>query len=119
MEVKSRDMKRLIKATFPDYRKRTLRIEPTTQVRFMDLNWSGGTRSEYRACTITGQSIENRVNMSGPAPWNNPFEGKIIDLPEGAVVVEGGYFCGKPRQLRVYVHPNDMPKMLTCYPQLA
>jgi hypothetical protein len=111
-QVKSKDLRPIIKATFPNYRKRTVYVKVTEKVTLRDLNWSGGTRSEYRACTIDGRPIENKVNMSGPAPWNNPYEGKEIDLPVGALIVEGGHFCGKQRTLYINVHPDNMPKLI-------
>lgn len=112
IELKAKDVKPLINATFPKYRKRKVIIRVTDKVKFYDLNWSGGTRSEYRACTVAGKPIDNRVDMSRPAPWNNPYEGLEIDLPKDAVIVEGGYFCGKPRTLYINVHPDNMPKLL-------
>lgn len=112
IKVASKDVKHIIAATFPKYRKRQVIIKATTSVTFSDLNWSGGTKSEYRACTIDGRPVEAKYDMSAPAPWNNPFEGKTAELPVGAVVVEGGYFCGKERMLYINVNPENMPKFL-------
>jgi hypothetical protein len=110
--VKTKDIKPIIQATFPNYRKREVIIEVTEKVTFHNLNWSGGTRSEYRACDIAGNSIGNKVNINKPSPWNNPYEGKEISLPEHAVIVEAGFFCGKEVKAMVYIHPANMPKLL-------
>ena len=112
IEVKAKDLKPIIKATFPNYRKRLVYIKPTTKVTFHGLNWSGGSRSEYRACTVYGKPLPNKVDMSIPAPWNNPYEGLSVDLPPEAVIVEGGHFCGKTSTLRINVHPDNIPKLL-------
>ena len=113
LELKSKDVKPIINATFPKYRKRKVIVKITNKVRFYDLYWSGGTRSEYRACTVSGKAIDSKANMNGPAPWNNPYEGLEIDLPVDAVIVEGGHFCGKPQTLYINVHPDNMPKLLS------
>ena len=112
LEFKTKDLKPLIKATFPKYRKRKVYVRASTKIMFYDLNWSGGTKSEYRACTIAGKPIQSNVNMGLPAPWNNPYEGLEIDIPLGAVIAEGGYFCGKERVITFHVHPDNMPKVL-------
>jgi len=106
-KVKSKSMKPIIQATFPKYRKRTVNVEVTDKVTFYDVNWTGGTKSEYHACTISGEPLENRVNMGILPPWQNPYEGLEIEIPPGMVVVEGGWFCGKERNLYIYINPAD------------
>ena len=113
MKAASKNFKTIIKATFPNYRKRSVYIQQSDNITLYDLNWSGGTKSEYRACTIDGRPIENKVNLGGPAPWDNPYEGKKINIPPGCVVVEGGHFCGKERMLYINFNPVDMPKQIT------
>lgn len=113
LTIKAKEVKHIINATFPNYRKRDVTVWPKTQVTFRDLNWSGGTRAEYRACTIDGKPLDNKVDMSKDAPWNNPYEGLTVDLPVGAVIVEGGFFCGKASKLSIFVHPDNMPKFIT------
>jgi len=113
LTVSTKDVRHIVKATFPSYKRRQVVIKTSETVTFHDLNWSGGSRSEYRACSVDGKPIDSRVNMNGPAPWANPFEGKQITLPVGAVIVEGGYFCGKTSMLYIHVHPENMPKFLT------
>ena len=112
IHISTKDVKQIIQATFPGYRKRKVTLVVTDSVTFTDLNWSGGTRSQYRACDIDGHPLDLKHNLSGPPPWDNPFEGLKIDLPESAVIVKGGHFCGKPSTLYIYVHPNNIPKQL-------
>ena len=110
--VKSSEVKGIIAATFPSYRRREVRIQPRESVTLHNLNWSGGTRAEYKACTITGEPLRARNDMNAPAPWDNPFEGKTVPIPPGVVIVEGGYFCGKVGLLYIHCHPSDMPRYL-------
>ena len=110
--IPAKQVKSIINATFPDYRKRNVFIKESDTVTFYDVNWSGGTRSEYRACTIDGKPLQTMVNMGGPAPWANPFEGLKVNIPPGMVVVSGGHFCGKVATLSITINPLDV-KLLT------
>jgi len=113
MKVSRKDVKVLVEATFPEYRGRKFRLMASNSVVLTDLNWSGGSRSVYRACTITGQSTGDSSKYNAQAPWNNQAEGKVLSIPPGFVVVEHSDFCGKDMGLRIYVNPADMPKFLT------
>lgn len=113
IKVKAKDVKHIIQATFPDYRKRDVIIDAREMVTLHDLNWSGGTKSEYRACAIDGETNSRRLDMGRPAPWANPYEGLTVPIPIDCVVAEAGYFCGKPRTMRLYVNPANMPKFIT------
>ena len=106
-KVATKTLKSIVAATFPKYRKRDVYVTQSETTTISDVNWSGGTRSEYRACTIDGKALETAVNMSGPAPWENPFEGLKINIPPGMVVVQGGHFCGKPSTLFITMNPID------------
>jgi len=105
--IEANKIKSLINATFPDYRKRKVFISVSETITLHDVNWSGGTRAEYRACTISGRPLETAVNMGGPAPWENPFEGLKINIPQGMVIAQGGYFCGKKSTLHFTINPID------------
>jgi len=113
IEVQTKDVAQIIKATFPSYRKRKVYIRASETVSLQDLNWSGGTRSEYRACTLDGQSVGSLARFNAMAPWDSrQVEGVSLPLMAGAVVVRGGYFCGKESTITIHVHPADMPKYL-------
>ena len=114
LEIKSKDVKGIIQATFPEYRKRKVYIKPVEKVKFNDVNWSeGGSISIYKACTIDWKPLNEKIDMGIPAPWNNPFEGLEIPLPINNVIVEGGFFCGQERILYLYINPANMPKLIT------
>lgn len=95
---------------FPGYRKRVVNVVPTTRVTVCDLNWSGGTRSEYFGITFSGLAFDVRSMSSWntPAPWNNAREGTTVNLAPGTAMVRTGYFCGKESTLTIYVHPSDL-----------
>lgn len=111
--VSSKDVAHLLQATFPDYRKKKAIIVPSTEVGLHGLNWEGGSRAMYRACTLSGNATGGADSFHALAPWANPAEGAKLPIPPGMVVVEAGTFCGKPATARVYVNPADMPKFLT------
>ena len=112
IHVEPKTVGALIKATFPDYNGNKVRIMPVESITFTDLNWSGGTRNQYQACTITGESIDSRHNMNALAPWDNQFEGKSVSIHMDLAVVEHGYFCGKDMGLTIYVNPQNMTGLL-------
>ena len=108
-QIPSKQVKHLINATFPEYRKRTVFISASDKTTIRDVNWSGGTKSVYKACSLDGRPLKTTVNMGGPASWENPFEGLEINIPPGMVIVQGGHFCGKPSTLFITINPVDMP----------
>lgn len=114
IELNPRDpaIAHIVKATFPDYRKRKVYLRAAENVTLYDLNWSGGTRAEYRTCTLDGRGIGNTSAYSQLAPWNNYAEGKTLPIPQGFAVVRGGHFCGKAATLAIMVNPADMPKYI-------
>jgi hypothetical protein len=103
----------IVKATFPDYRRKKVWLRAADTITFYDLNWSGGTRSEYRACTTDGQSAGSMAKYHTYAPWDaRQVEGQSVPIPAGMIVVRGGDFCGKQATLCFHVNPADMPKYL-------
>lgn len=110
--VKRQDVDQIIRATFPEYRGRKIRVYPAEAVYVHDLNWSGGTRSRYRACTLDGKSLGGMDRYNAMAPWVNPAEGAKLPTMAGACVVEHTIFCGKDAGIRIAVHPSDMPRLL-------
>lgn len=112
VQVSKKDVLPIVRASFPEWNGRKIRVKASESVRLHDLNWSGGTRSQYRACTINGASIEAKRDLNAPAPWDNQYEGAKCDIPQGIAIVEHSFFCGKDSGLRIHVNPLDMPKFL-------
>jgi len=112
IRVKRSEVEQIVNATFPEYRGRKIKIDASGSVTFTDLNWSGGTRSQYRACSLAGDKSGNMDPYNNAAPWANPAEGGIVSIPVGHCVVEHSICCGRDIGLIVHVHPQDMPKHL-------
>lgn len=101
-----------IRATFPDYKGRKFWITPARSVTLHDLNWAGGTRNQYRTCTLDGRGIGGSERYALMAPWENPAEGVDLALPQGFIVVMHGVFMGKETGVTLYVHPDDLARLL-------
>jgi hypothetical protein len=96
------------KAAFPNYHGRKFKIIFAPTVTFYDTNWSGGTKNTYVAVASDGRTALLKV----PAPWVNQIEGKTVEVPENAVIVEHTIFCGEDVGLRIYANPCHLPKWL-------
>ena len=103
MKVKKADIKPILNASFPEYTGRTFEVEFTNAVRFSDTNWGGGSRTYYRFVNMDNGMSEA---LAVPAPWNSPYEGKRMELPENIVVVAHSIFCGKDCGITFYAHPS-------------
>lgn len=101
----------IVKATFPDYRGRKFSLEFTDRVCFYNVNWSGGSKNEYRLVNIDGR-VGSLIGVNA-APWDNPVEGQTMDLMPDVLVVKHVYFCGKDLGITIYAHYSLAPKFLT------
>ncbi len=113
IERPAKEFRTILAATAPDYRRKTVSVEATTSVYLCDLNWSGGTRNQYRGCTLAGEFTGSADRANQLAPWDpRQVEGQSIPLPQGMVLVRSGVFCGKVSKATIYVNPADMPRLL-------
>lgn len=112
IRAQRKDVAKLIDATFPEYRGRTFKVEARRSVMLHDLNWSGGSRSQYRACSLDGQFAGSADKHNATAPWENKAEGQSVEIPRGACLVRHSIFCGKDTGLTFYINPEDMPRLL-------
>jgi len=112
IKAKLSDVAPITRAAFPSWRGRKARVRPVESMTLHDLNWSGGTRSQYVAIELATLRRAAGEHMNMPAPWANPFEGKQIALAPGLAIVEHCIFCGKDLGCTIYVHPADMPRLL-------
>jgi hypothetical protein len=96
----------IVDATFPNYKRRTIRLRPDTEVTLHNLNWDEGSRSEYKACIVDG-------NTARPyALFTTMRESMTVSIPPNVVVVQGGTFCGKQATLYLHVNTDDMERAL-------
>ena len=112
IHVKPNDVLQIVSATFPEYHGMKVKIQAAERVTLSDLNWSGGTRSQYRGCTLDGRKTGGADTGNMQPPWANQYEGAVVPIPPGMCLVMHSHFCGKDSGLTIYVHPSDMPKYL-------
>jgi hypothetical protein len=107
MKLRKSDVATLIAASFPNYRGRLFTGRVATDVCFGDLNWSGGSRSQYVILDLaTGRRADLR-QLSRNAPWSQPMEGATVPIPAGMVVVEHTISAGNDRGLTFHHNPAD------------
>ena len=97
---KTKAVREILKATFPDYKGRKFFLDDSGKVTFYDTNWGGGTRNYYTAVRVADGLVEALPEMS---PWANPVEGKTVDLPEGYILVQRSYFQGVDSGVTLHV----------------
>lgn len=113
MQIKLADypeIRDIILAAFPHYRKKTASIETRERVSIHGTYWDGGSRNEYAAVNLVtlrsqGAPAENPVQFGGAGT-------KVATLPENVAIVEAGTFCGKQASARVFVRAENMAKLL-------
>ncbi len=108
IKVRKAQTRPILDATYPDYRGRKFKVEFTDKVWLHDTNWGGGSRNYYAFVTADGE----RRYLPSPPPWDNPYEGRGVELPANVLVVEHCYFCGKDLGITIYAHPSYAPKWL-------
>jgi len=113
IKVSKKDVAAIVTATFPEYTGRKFKVNASGRVMLLDLNWSGGSRSQYRAATLDGKSLGGMDRWNHVWPGHNIAEGKTLDIPAGATVVRHSIFMGRDSGLTIFVNPNDMPRLLS------
>jgi hypothetical protein len=105
------ELLRVIRAADSKYKKHKAILVVSESVTLSGTYWDGGSRSSY--CAVNLETL--RV---GPAPQYNPpqFGGPRsdpkCDIPVGVVIVKLGTFCGKQATATLYVHPENVAKLL-------
>jgi len=107
--VSRTQVKSILDRTYPDYKGRKIRLCFTDKVCLSDLNWSGGTRSEYVAVSTSGETSK-ADNYT--APWNNKQEGVVVQLQPHIAIVKHTIFCGHDIGIIIYLHPGNLPRWL-------
>jgi len=106
------EVKRLILAADPTYRKRTAALTVASEVALRGTYWSGGTRATYTAVNIATRQSQT-AEQYAPPQFGGPKEVPTVALPPGAVIVQTGFFCGKVSTAQVFIHPQDLNPALT------
>lgn len=124
------EIKAVILAAFPNYRKKTASIDLFSEYgHSINSFWDGGSRDEYAVVELATGQKKNLPTSSHPyfdlaahGVVNQESEAVVVDgrgnatlkiLPEGFVLIQAGTFCGKPATARLYLNQANMPKLLT------
>lgn len=115
IRLATKDVAAIVAATFPDYRRKTVLVHATDSCSIYGLNWDGGSRNQYRACTLDGSPRENWDHFAAMFPGDprQPKPGDTAPVDRGVCIVRGGTSCGKPALLHLHIHPNDAGPYLT------
>jgi len=122
------EVKRLVLAAFPSYRKLRASIAAFPGCVNINSYWDGGSRSEFalvELATMVRKPLPTRTHpffeVAARGMANQESEVLKVDhvgnvslkvLPEGFALVEAGTFCGKPATAHVYLNPANMAKLL-------
>lgn len=123
------DLKRVIEAAFPSYRKRRAFVSVFNGGANINSYWDGGSRSEFaivELATLRRAPLPTQTHpyfdvaargvtnaQDGIVKVDHVGNITLETLPEGFVLVEAGTFCGKPATAHVFVPAANMPKFLT------
>ena len=99
-------IKALALAAFPGYNGRKFAFKATESVELHDMDWSGGTHSDY-----AGVNLATRQAIAVP-DLHLPRTTPTVALHQGLAIVEHRRFCGKDMGIVFHVHPTDAPQML-------
>ena len=115
-DAKTPEIARIIQASFPDNHKPAVSVE-VFQPRSLNSYWDGGSKNAYVFVRLADHKAVD-VPTSHPH-FDRRNDGsrmgnvELTQLPEGVVLVHGGYFCGKKRQLTIYTRPDGLAAKLT------
>ena len=101
-------VKRLLAATFPNYRGRKLSaVAWNDRPLHLDLSWSGGTKDDVVLVDVANGRIGRLVI---PSPWARGAADPV-DVPAGAILAVHSYFCGMDVGVTFYVRPSDVHRL--------
>lgn len=101
------DAKSIVRAAFPGYRGRKIRVVPHITDAVSTLSyWDGGSRSTFVTVNLeTGAAspIAGINPLNPPANWREPT---VIQI--GTVIVEHSIFCGKDTGCRIHIRNEEV-----------
>jgi hypothetical protein len=96
-------LKAALRATFPDYRGRKVRVAPYTRPLFLQTTWSEGSRDEVKAIRLADGQV---ADASGFAGWGAAEE---VACPAGHVLVVHTVSYGHDLGITFYVPVDPAP----------
>jgi hypothetical protein len=104
----------IVKAAFPSYSGRTVRLKTLTLPMSVRSYWGGGSR-DYYAFVRLGDKKTAAVHSNHPA-FEPSQPSEVTSLPPGVVIVEHSIFCGKDHGITIYARPEDLNPALLAAP---
>ncbi len=105
------DVRDMIRAADPAYRKTSARIHVTDSVTLSGTYWDGGSRDTYTAVNLSTRRAISAPQYDPPQA-GGPQAAPTVTLPAGVAIVRTGVFCGKPATATVYVRAADIAPLL-------
>lgn len=100
-------------AAYPSYNGRKFKAVVVKNDHKFNLTsgWDGGSRDYY---VLVDLSVMKAVDISAASFVGNCFNkmGSDFVLPEGFVIVEHSFFCGKDMGMTIYVTENNATKLI-------
>lgn len=104
-------VKRIVKATFPEYRGRKIKIKTTFPPDLISY-WSGGSISYF--VFYQPDSDKTFPVNSLESPWKQYKQGRKFSeemIPLSVVLVEHRFFCGHDMGITIYVREPSFLKL--------
>ncbi len=104
--LKGSGLEAVAQAAFPTYRGRIFKRSPADRPIDVRSYWDGGSRSYF---TFVRLSDLAAMTMPPQSAYDRPVTGAdAVQVPEGFILVERSYFCGKDRGLTFHVPPANL-----------
>ena len=105
------ELLRVIRAVDSVYRKPKCIVNVATDCTLQGTYCDGGSRSTYTAVNLSDMRSSGAPQYA-PAQYGGPMNDPRVDIPVGVVIVRTGTFCGKKATATIYMHPDNVAKLL-------
>ena len=108
-KLRKQDILPILKLTYPDYKGRKYFLRVEESVLLYNLNWSDGSRRQYRFVNVDGRV--DSLNMGYQQPWANQYEGLRVTLPQDVCCVTRSVICGRETGVTVIIAPETIDRL--------
>lgn len=103
----------VIRAAFPDYRGRTVRLHVADRVELVGTFWDGGSRSRYALVSLTDPPRMAPLPQYDPPQFGGPRRAPMVELDDPRkAVVEHAIFCGKDAGITIHARADALTPYL-------
>lgn len=109
LEKKDATIDKIVKATFPHYKGRTIKLS-TEIPRELNSYWVGGSKDSYVFYELsTGRVLQVEDNH----PFFQQGRPRVLkSLPEGLLLVNHNFFCGQDMGITIYANNSNLAPLL-------